>query len=628
MSGSRMSQAAGCYKCGDQPARMMSPTQAGLTPGCRRVDPSECGMPPAVQTTGGVGTHNPNAASTLSVLVRAFRADTVTPAVVGVKAEIFTFGRVSGTPNNDYREVARGVTAADGTFTFSLDVPAPAIGHGFRITAFPSTGPLSFREKSKTTNAWLPNGVRATALVFAVCPSGTDDLVCEVGEMQLSFVEYQEKARLARGISAPDALVIEAAHQYVPQPRNAILQKYWDQLSWGVIDLGIPPTDWPDIVRWYDQAMKLFDEIPLPPGEPTRKLFRNCMRALPIYDGMALLNIRLYSKTFSRYFPREDYKIRAEMAASYLLNIHMIFECMIRKLEAKARAMKRHLRNLAMIRLATALVFAPLSGGASLTLLATEASQALIGQYGLPHGGDLQGVVAGAAKNASAGATAIGAGLLAAGAAMMLEEITRDANPIVQTLAKTLGPKVAEAAAKDILAGVVQEGTSSGAGLLSAAGFGTAGAALAIQFMLSMITATGATNARRFIKDAAGVQDFIIECAVPEEGVICEELAPFVLWSIEAMMLGAFFDKIMLEANLEESDTPGAGTAEGAGSGVTQTEVIEPSAQILEQSGVSVPSNATRPGGATISPGTGILAAAGVGGGALLALFLVGAFGR
>jgi hypothetical protein len=570
--------------------------------------------------------HQPNAASTLSVLVRAYRADTVSPLVVAAKAEIFTW--VQGLPGSDFRTVAQGATGPDGTFTFNLDVPAPAQGFGFRITVSPAAGGVSFPPKSKITNGWLPNNLKATALVFAVCPSGTDDLICEVGEMQLSFVEVQEKARLARGVTAPDNLVIEAAHQYVPQPRNPILQKYWDQLSWGVIDLGIPPSDWPDILKRYDQAMTLLNEIPLPPMEPTRRLFRNCMRALPIYDGLSLMNIRLYSKTFSRYFPREDYKIRAEMAASYLLNIHMIFECMIRRLEAKARDVKRHLRNLAMIRMAAALVFAPLAGGAMLTILATEPAQALATNYGLEHGGDLKGVVAGAAKNASAGGAAIGIGLFAAGAAYMIDEITKDANPIVQTLSRAIGPKLAEAAAKDILAGVVQEGTASGAGLLSAAGLGTAGATLAVEYLLSMITATGARNARKFVKDAVQVQEFIVECALPEEGKICEELAPFVLWSIEAMMLGAFFDRVMEEADLEESDTLAAGTPEGAATGVTQTEVIEPSAALLEERGVPVPPNATRPGGATISPGTNLVAAAGIGGGALLALLLVGAFGR
>jgi hypothetical protein len=187
---------------------------------------------------------------------------------------------------------------------------------------------------------------------------------------------------------------------------------------------------------------------------------------------------------------------------------------------------------------------------------------------------------------------------------------------------------VAEAAAKDILGGVVQDGTNSGAGLLTASGLGTAGAALAVEFLLNMITASGAKDARKFIKDAARVEDFIVDCAIAEEGVICKDLTPFVLWCIEAMMLGAFFDHVMLQAGLDGADTPGAGTPGGAASGVTQTSVIDPSAALIEQGGTAVPPNATRPGGATISTGQSLAAVAGIGGGAALALLLTGAFNR
>lgn len=630
-----------CYQCGNQGFRQMTSQMAALVPGgCVEVDASKCAAPPPAAGGGGTpspwpvqqpgggtggGVPNPNQAGVMDINLTVFRADDL-KGFSGAKVTVglITYNSTSGLAQGGIQEVGSGTTDQQGKFFYHADAPAPAQWHGFRITVSPGTGP-SFPAKSLDVQGWLPNGVTKTDQVVAVCPSGIEDLVCEVGEKQLYFSQvynqqlvawhYEESGRPAKIA----AYAIKTAHFFLESSsgpvRNPLLAKYWSDLSWAITDLGIPPTDWPDLVKWYDQTMTIFEAIPWPSTDKVRALFKRCAVGLPLYNGEGINAFRLYSKTYSDYFPREDYKIRADMAASYLLNVGLIFECMIQKEINAAKKMQKHLHNLAGIRLAAAIIFAPLTGAAAPGLLITEAGQAALSIWGHQGQGDVQGIIAGLGKNVSGGVAAVGAGLFAAGVAMFLPQIVKGADPAVQKVVEMFGPQVAEAAAKDVIEAVIPNGTIEGAGLLSAQGLGTAGAALAVEAMLSLITLKGVKDAKAFAKDVAKVGDFIAGCATPdEEGQICGEMVPFVLWCIQAMFLDKFFDHVADQAGIPDVNM--------------NSQVIKPAAQTLEGDGVQVPPQTTAPGGVVGGPSAGTIAAVASGGigAALLVAFVAGAF--
>lgn len=99
-----------------------------------------------------------------------------------------------------------------------------------------------------------------------------------------------------------------------------------------------------------------------------------------------------------------------------------------------------------------------------------------------------------------------------------------------------------------------------------------------------------------------------------EEGRLCAEITPFVLWCTEALMLAPFFDHVAAQAGIEDADTNGS--------------IVE-GAKYVEDQGVAVPSSATTPGGAPpffkTPTGTAVAAAGGIGVGGFLALLLTGA---
>ncbi len=620
---------------------MMTASMAALVPGgCTKVDPALCQtqtQPPAQgfpQTGPGggaaAGACGPLAphqcALPLDINLTVFRADTLAGAArVKVTISLLRFSNVTGLVTGSPTRIHEGETNGEGKFFYTAQVPAPAMWHGFRIEI--SSGPgLSIGSKSEDIQGYQPNNTKTISLAMAACPSGTDDVVCEVGELQVLFTSIFNQQMAAWGQGGQQAAVdfaVNTAHFFIAQRavRSPLLAKHWSWLSWGVTDLGIPPTDWPQLLKNYDQVQTIWAEIPWPSGGKIQDLFKRCARGIPIFNAQPIIDIRLYAPTFTQYFPREDYKIRGDMAAAYLLNIHLIFQCMVDKLITAARRMQEHLGRLAVIRLATALIFAPLTGGAMLTTLVTEVGTLAASHYqNQQAAGDVKGVIAGVTKNVGVGAAAVGAGLFAAGAAILLPEIVKGADPTVQQVASTFGPKVAEAAAKDVLENVLGEGLVSGQSLISVAGLGTAGATLAVEAMLSLITLKGVKDAKEFGKTVVGVQDFIGRCATPDpDGQLCADIMPFVLWCVEAQLLDKFFDYVA-----QQADIPGVDIHE---------QEILPAAEQVEEHGIDVPPAATNPGGAPTIGATGstvggLAAVAGIGAGGFLALLLAGAFSR
>lgn len=622
-----------CYQCG-QGFQQMTADIAATIPGCIKVDASLCSAAassaPAPMITPGisapgmpvVGACAPltpgNCAQPLALNVTAFRADTMKGAAgAKVQVALITYDHVTGNIIGTPQLVETGETDAEGKYFVSLSVPEPSQWFGYRVSI--STGSsFSFVPKTEDVQGFQPNNSQKVSVTFAVCPSGVDDLICEVGERQVMFTKVfsQQMEAWGPGAGTQTNFAFRMGHNYVYQmhPRNSLLAKYWETLSYAVCDLGIPPSDWPALLANYDQVQKIFDAIPWPSDGKTKTLFVNCARGLPIFNGQAVADPRLYAPTFSTYFPREDYKIRGDMGGSYLLNIHMIFQCMVEELQKEAAALRKALASLSLFRFIAALILAPLTGGAMLTTLIAETGQLVLAHYQQNAiVSDVNGVIAGVAKNVGAGAAGIGAGLFAAGAALLIPLLVQGADPTVQKIAELFGPRVAEAAARDLLNNVVGDGTVAGEGLLSVAGLGTAGATLAVEAMLSLISLKGVEKAKAFIAEVSGVKDFISRCATPDaSGHMCADIMPFVLWCIEAMMLDKFFDHVAEIAGIKDVNV--------------NADVIKPTATMIEAQGIPVPSSATTPGGAPSSVAGGLAAAAGIGAGGFLALLLTGAF--
>jgi hypothetical protein len=118
-----------------------------------------------------------------------------------------------------------------------------------------------------------------------------------------------------------------------------------------------------------------------------------------------------------------------------------------------------------------------------------------------------------------------------------------------------------------------------------------------------------------FSKFMMGYAEFVEECGKAEaEDFTCTYLAPFVLWCMETLFMGKFYDQIAIEQGLP-----------GAREGLTQEEVVKPIVEHLENNGITVPPAAYTPGG--VAPKTTALeVAGGVGVIGVLALIAAGVF--
>jgi hypothetical protein len=94
-------------------------------------------------------------------------------------------------------------------------------------------------------------------------------------------------------------------------------------------------------------------------------------------------------------------------------------------------------------------------------------------------------------------------------------------------------------------------------------------------------------DAMDFSKFMMGYQEFIESCRGAEaEDFTCQYFGPFILWAMEVLHMGEFFDNVALEAGLP-----------GAQPGLTQEQVVKPMVEEVKQQGVDIPEAAYTPGG-------------------------------
>lgn len=416
-------------------------------------------------------------ARAVAVGLTVFRADTLAVlSGAGVRAVVFGYG-----PSDAEVQTGEGTTGVDGGFTVNIEIPS---GKGIRFEIFPVPDGPRFGPKAVELPDTVPDGaVRAVA----VCPAGADGLACEVGERQLLFGQVLDQQLCSWRGGEPSAKVMEfavdTAHFSVKDGSGPVghplLAKHWDALSWGVCDLGIPPSDWPELVRSYDAMWNTLDRAPWPESEEVRLALRSCIQGLPLAPAAkAVGDFRLYAPIYSDYFPRREAEIRRDVAASFLLNMHLVFECMERRI-LDGKSLRKGQRHLAGIRLAAA----SLSPGA--------VARAAYGPFVTDH---KDFVLRAFGRHQAAVPSGMAAGLSGTGGAeFMLREIVKGGDPELGRAAENLAGACG--------GGVHPDAIPSGAHM-------------------------------------ARIADFVRGCPETDpEGRLCAEVAPFIIWCAEALGL-------------------------------------------------------------------------------------------
>lgn len=533
----------------------------------------------------------------------------------------------SGTTGRDGRAVLRGRVAPDAIVrvlvgdTASLGAPTGRAG------------------ASRDVDVSLGQAAEA----FVACPEGTDPVCAAVAEKQLLFSQvyqhqlaawnYESSGRPPQ-IAAFAADVAHTAISGAPNvPSEPDLARYWPyELSWIATDLGIPPGDWPDLVRWYAQTRRIFDSIPFPSIEEAEDLFRRCARGIPLTVGrngenMPLANGRLYSRTYSDYFPRSDAQVERDMAARYLMNMPAIFLCMDHKLRHRAREVERSARTMSFLSLAATFMLAPMAGGAGmLSSIATEISSFATSSYGA-------GSVQAEGITAAVAAGLIGAGdakLVVSALAPLVEQQIAGLDPAAQQAVRTALPRVVDAAVDAVSSNTLAQGAADFGALASVQ---SALATAAVKALASIPKLYAANRVEEFRDAAAGVQQAAVDFLRMAQGDgVPESFRPFMQWAYEKILGGVldevlqdFYDHVAQAYGVDASGLPlpSSGVAPGQ-------ETPPPPA--------GVPGDLPPPGADAPPPGTGWpeepgaetevprgFSAGGVGGGAGLAVAGAGA---
>jgi hypothetical protein len=406
------------------------------------------------------------------------------------------------------------------------------------------------------------------------------------------------------------------------QLKHPRLMTNWTVFKFWISDEGIAPKDWPRLVDNYDQAWKIFTAIPFPKVPEAEDLWSRCARGVPIWNGASVANPRLY---VSDYFPRSDYQIEVDMAFEYLTNVPATIACMVGKVEAKARALARKAKTFKMLGIMSLVMLAPLSGGASMALLATEAGEL---SYSLISGrqpsGAVSTLVTGGVSLASADPEALGR-LISSGIDLLIQNLGEGLEPIVKKVVSAAVPMAVKAAVGDVLSGAttVTPGAGSGAAdFISLSSIGSAAAAMAVKLVSNLIAAQGVRGVKEFKKTVLGMQD------------LPTLMIPFALWAINVLFLDKLFEYAAHQAGLDQTEAAGGAVQEpipgdspigGLNSG---QDIVDPLLHDAISQGVEVPPEAIaqRPPVLETSAGPStVVSVAGIGGAALALLLVTGA---
>lgn len=312
---------------------------------------------------------------------------------------------------------------------------------------------------------------------------------------------------------------------------------------------------------------------------------------------------RLYSPTFSAYFPRSDAQILKDLAGRFLMNLPGIFACIEHKFQRKADEVRRSRRFYGFFGGVVGMLLTPMIASANLITWLTEFAALVNTDY------DVQ-VPVSEAFNSFVAFTAVlggevdsplkfGAALLALYDKLLPEA---DVDPRLRQVLNLGIPELASAASRAFGIGTAG-GQAISTQVLDALGVQNLASdvlTLVVRQLSNAIRSVGVREMRDFYDIALDLQN------VPAK------MLPFVLWAMKTLLL----DDVM-EAAAEEAGVKTTGDAD--------FDAAEPIREEIKGQGEKVPEIVERPGRVT---GTRIVrAAAGIGGGAA-ALFLPMVFSR
>lgn len=446
-------------------------------------DPS---TPPTYTWTPTESTSAAAAGVATRVALTVFEARELRP-LPGAKVDVF---RVIYDPRGydlaGSERLASGTTDPNGNFLFEGNVPELDLVR-VRVSAPDGSFP-------PVTVESVPG--RESKHNVVVCVSGTPDLVCEIAEKQMYFAQVYEQQLEAwnyessgrpQQIASFSAEQAHAAMENQLPPRDPRLRAMWiNQLSWGVIDLGIPPEDWPTLIEYYQQMRRIFGSIPFPTIEG-KDWFERCARGIPITVSkagvnMPVANFRLYSKTHTDYFPRSDEQIEKDLAARLLMNNPAIMRCIVHKVKQKVKELERTQRTMSWAALGATFLLAPMAGGAgSLSVISTEIVTFSMSNFGASSLAAEGITVVVAASLLASGDTSLVVGALTP----LVQEQIKDLDPVTQKAVIKALPTVVDAAVSEIAAG--NPALSAGAeGFVSMESIGSALGTAAVKALASI----------------------------------------------------------------------------------------------------------------------------------------------
>ena len=371
------------------------------------------------------------------VRISVVRLDTRAP-IAGAIVKVWAVA-----PSGAESLAAEGASDAAGEYVFqaSTEVDPPPGSYRFAVSAPAGSGGLS-----------VPFGAVESPLL-GICPPATDALVCEVGEKQLLAAE--EFAQLNEQWNGPNGFTVDMTHAYLENkllPRDPRLKDTWlGDTSWGLLDFAILPDQWPAVLEGRAAMAKVLAEPPWP-DIGGKDWFYRCARALPIARGKAgeplsPISFRLFSPALDSYWPRWAIQMRRDLASRWLLGLPAIFGCLTHKIEQKASEVTRSAKAWGLIGSAAAILLAPLTGGAAVTSLFTEAGAIVGANYDLPVPGADVGSGMAASGLILGGQTAQGQGLLTSSLTNILSALLPgDVNPELAALLKAGVPKLVDVA--------------------------------------------------------------------------------------------------------------------------------------------------------------------------------------
>lgn len=535
----------GCYECTGAPPSMMPPPPAFAD--CVEVDASECGEQYGGGAGGGgsSGGSTPPAGTTLRTSVTALEARRMQP-FPGAIVDVF-----ATSPTHANQLIGSGVTGSDGKYTFDGLVPnyrtrystaAAAIHFVVRSgSGQPYFAPVSVAGGSRLNNA--PKFV-------AVCPGAMPAIVCDIATAQAQWRTIYEHQLVAWSNNAGYAYEqASAIMRETFSPTDARLRSHWvTTYHWWAADLGIPPEDWDNLVNWHQQTAAVFNSIPFPRWAGIEDLFTRCAVGIPITQGIGGENLaygsaRLYSETFSAYFPRSTNQIAKDMAASYSMGLASVLSCMNHKMLQKLKEVERSMKAMSMINLVVLVYFAPMlmaAGPAGYTVIATELYDFTKLQGGDTGIEDSYGITAALAVAAIA---ANNTDILMISLQPILDDILKDLDPLAAKAVNAAVPKILETAigsASEYFGteAAAQAGGATGAasGASLGASVGPAALVIAIKLILSIAKTYAAEEVLDFQDATVGANNAandVLKYFNGEEAG--PEFRPFLQWVVDTL---------------------------------------------------------------------------------------------